>query len=92
MVTLQEAKNHLRVTHESEDELIEQNLNAAVDFVNKSCFINMAELTPIPNALKQAVLLLMADYYENREAHIFKNLTTNKAVENTLRLYRAGKI
>ncbi len=92
MVNLETAKSHLRVSHSAEDVLIQQYIDAATSYVNQECGIDIATLSPLPPGITQAVLLLLADYYEHREAHIVKNFGVNVAVENLLSVYRVGKI
>lgn len=92
MVTLETAKAHLRVSHDAEDVLIQQYIDAAISYVNQECGIDISQLSTIPPGITQAVLLLLADYYEHREAHIVKNFGVNAAVENLLSVYRVGKI
>lgn len=64
MITLSEAKLHLRVDHDSEDvaitAMIEASTAAAVDYLG-------VELDPMPAPVKAAILLQVADLYENRE-------------------------
>ncbi|WP_127114016.1 head-tail connector protein [Shimia sediminis] len=68
MVTLEEAKIHCRVMPEQTDfdGEIQIALDAAVDHL-KSIDIDM-DADPLPPALKQAVLLLVAHFFENKEA------------------------
>ena len=66
IVSLEEAKAHLRVQHDEEDglitSLIEQAQRAAEDFCRTSF-----ETDP-PGPVKLAVLLMAGYYYENRAA------------------------
>lgn len=94
VVTLTEAKLHLRVTDTSEDTLIQSYIDAAQDFVRN--YINQ----PLPGefdspaitpaAVKSAILLYVGDLYENRQAQSEKDLKPNQAVHSLLYPYRVG--
>jgi len=43
---------------------------------------------PLPKTIRQAMLMLIADMYENREAQSEKPLTANRTIENLLSMYR----
>lgn len=64
-VTLQEAKDHLRVLEDDEDALITSLLEAAEGHVAKYLGDDLPEVMPAP--IKAAVLLLVGDLFENRE-------------------------
>lgn len=68
MVTLEEAKNHCRIELETADfdGELQIALDAAVDHL-KSLNVDM-DAVPFPPALKQAVLMLVAHFFENKEA------------------------
>ncbi|UWR99224.1 head-tail connector protein [Phaeobacter inhibens] len=68
MVTLEEAKAYCRVTPEETefDGEIQIALDAAVDHL-RSINVDVAA-DPFPPALKQAVLMLVAHFFENKEA------------------------
>jgi uncharacterized phage protein (predicted DNA packaging) len=83
IVSLDEAKSHLRVTDASEDALITLYVDAAeahVIDVTGEFSGNLATSA----AAKAAVLLLVGDFYENREAQTDKPLSENAAVERLL--------
>lgn len=68
MITTEQAKLHLRVTHSAEDTLIQALLDAstiaAADYLN----LPVADiLEDMPAPVQAAVLLQVADLYENRE-------------------------
>ena len=65
MITLEEAKAHMRVDDPDEDEGIVLMIDAAVDHL-QSIDVDMTG-TPLPPAIHHAVLLLVAHFYGNRE-------------------------
>lgn len=65
MITMAEAKLHLRVDHNAEDMLIADQIAAAGDYIAS---IGVTEVDLDRPAVKQASLLLIAHFYENREA------------------------
>lgn len=65
MVTLAEAKSHIRVTHDEEDEDIQKMIEAAVDHL-RSIDVDMT-VDPLPPALHHSVLLLVGHFFDNRE-------------------------
>ena len=83
LVSLDEAKLHLNMDHDADDELITLYIHAvsgavinylgdvSFDFVdtggNLVSDTNDASDGPIPNVVRQATLLLVGDFYRNRE-------------------------
>lgn len=95
IVTLAEAKAHLRVTSTSEDTNIQMYVDAAASAIEK--YINRSipgAALPTPRidaAIKAACLLLVGDLYENRGTKITGTIVTdNKAVENLLYPFRVN--
>ena len=87
VVTVEEAKAHLRIQHDDEDayitSLIEQSQATAEDY----CRVTFDEKAP--QAVRLAVLLMVSHYYENRDnpdKHIY--LTMRMAFENLLYPHR----
>ncbi|KQZ50731.1 DNA-packaging protein [Rhizobium sp. Root149] len=77
IVTLTQLKQHLNITDDlgsADDDLIELKLTAAQSQVERMLGFKIAARydgagqEPTPDALKQAVLMLAAYWYENREA------------------------
>ncbi|MEE9271715.1 MAG: head-tail connector protein [Robiginitomaculum sp.] len=66
MVTLDDAKLHCRVEHPDDDVSIVTYIGAATEWLGK---IGVDVATdPLPLPIKQAILLIVALYYDNREA------------------------
>lgn len=96
LVTLDEAKQHLKLTYkdyesnailsdDSEDALITQYIDAASDYVKKYCQQDF-EASP-PASVRQAVLLLVGDYYNQREEHARGGLVATLTVQRLLAPY-----
>lgn len=66
-VDLAKAKQHLNVTFDYDDELIGRQIAAATDFIIAQIGGNTANLSTDP-AVDQAILMLTAHWYGNREA------------------------
>jgi len=93
LVTLNEAKAHLRVTGAQDDDLITLYNEAAYDYVarflNLPDFMNGDSPASYPASIRAAALLLIGDMFENREAQIIgATVVENKAVMNLLYPYR----
>ncbi len=85
LVTLAEAKAHLRVDQDIEDSTIQIYIDAAREHIAK--FLNVA--TPPTNAaVKAAALLIVGDLYEHRAAQLDSQVYKNDAVEALLYPYR----
>lgn len=87
IVSLTEAKNHLRILDTSEDALIQLYIDAASDFI-----CNYLDTPNPPNAaaIKAAALLLVAGMFENRESEGEQQLKENPALVRLLYPYREG--
>ena len=76
LISLEEAKTHLRIEHDEEDEyltgLILQAQAAAEDY----CRVKFPEEEP-PEPVRLALLLFVGFYYENRD---IPDMTTYKAM------------
>lgn len=66
MVTLAEAKTHLRIEHADQDDLIQSYIDAAVDHLS-SIDVDVSE-DPLPPALHHAILMLVGHFHLNTEA------------------------
>lgn len=87
MITVAEAKQHLRVMHDLEDALIQLYLNAAIQHVTEYLGDDLPD--PIPDPIQAAVLLLTADLYINRERQADRILHESTAYALLLNPYRS---
>lgn len=93
VLTLTEIKNHLRVIGTEEDDLLFQYLGAASAHVEKYLGRELSpwsedQVSP-PANVKQAMLLLIGEFYENREAGFVGTIyTANPAVDALLHFER----
>jgi hypothetical protein len=85
LVSLTEAKTHLKVSDSTEDSLITIQIRAAEDLIRK--ILNNPS-PPVTYAVKAAALLIIGDLYENRTGAVQDELTPNPAVMNLLYPYR----
>ena len=65
-VTVPELKAQLNIDHDLDDALLSHQIDAAVSHV--ASFIGAPLTDPLPAAIRQAVLMLAAYWYETREA------------------------
>ena len=91
MPTLEQAKAHLRVDHTHEDALIQSMIQAATYSV--ADYLGMAhedmELLAPPAPVEAAILLRVADLFENREAVNDRPYSKNPTFEALLNPYRS---
>lgn len=89
MIALQDAKDHLGITHTEDDALIQRMIDAAfaavADYLEADPVVLAAD-TPTP--VQAAVLLQVADLYENREAQADRAYYRNPTFERLLNPYR----
>ncbi|TGU87724.1 phage gp6-like head-tail connector protein [Mesorhizobium sp. M00.F.Ca.ET.151.01.1.1] len=71
IVTLSLAKAHMNIDGTADDELITLYIGAAEQWLGNYIGRPLADLDPLPDDLKLAVLKLVAFYYEQREAVAF---------------------
>ncbi|MDG5498965.1 head-tail connector protein [Marinobacter sp. BGYM27] len=99
VMTLEQIKHHLRLEldDESQDAHLENLSEAAEDYAAQ--YIGQSipwkdsegEDVPVPASIKAALLLVIGDLYENREAQIVGTIRAdNPAVERLLHFYRVG--
>jgi len=87
IVTVPEAKAHLRIESDEENTFIESLIAQAQAVAEDYCRVTFTE--PAPEPVRLAVLLMVAHYYENRdtpERQIY--VTLRMAFENLLYPYR----
>lgn len=94
-ITLQEAKDHLRVIGNAEDSMISLYISAADDWITN--YLNQpipgtTDSPPVapPNAIKASALMIVAGLFENREAVGEKEIRPNPAVTSLLYPYRVN--
>lgn len=85
MISVIEAKEHLRIEHDLEDGLIEGLIVAATAAVMDHLD---QELDPLPAPVRAAILLLVGDLYANRESQADRQLFANETFERLLAPYR----
>ncbi|WP_260928211.1 head-tail connector protein [Novosphingobium sp. 9] len=90
-IDLSTAKQHLRVDASEEDALIGVYLLAAQGWVESYTDKTLADFDPVPGVLDAAVLLLVGDFYANREAGAATPAIT-AAVEALCDPYRAVQV
>lgn len=89
MVTLDDAKMYLRVIHAEEDAAIQDMIDAATEAAADYLNLTTAELrTAMPAPVKAAILLQVADLYENRERQGNEAYYQNRTYERLLNPYR----
>ena len=64
-VTLEEAREHLRLLHDEDDTSVQVYLDAAEDYLKG---FDVIYKTPLQPAVRAAILLVVGHLYENREA------------------------
>lgn len=77
-VSLAEAKMHMRVLHDAEDALIQMYIDSAGAYIANE--IGQAIPEPAPADIKLAALLLVAHYYNHREAVITGSINSTLAL------------
>lgn len=95
VVTLEEAKQYLRVTHTFEDDVIWRCCTASYDyiakFLNTPDFMNGDSPLSYPESIRQAALYLIESYYSNRSGLVIgATIAENPAVMNLLYPYRVN--
>jgi uncharacterized phage protein (predicted DNA packaging) len=89
VLTLEEIKSHLRVIGSEEDSIIVQYAQAAEAHVEKYLGRDLHNEEPLKANVKQALLLLIAEFYENRESGFVGTIyTANPALDALLHFER----
>lgn len=89
-VTVQEAKDHLRVIEDEEDAYIGGLVLAAEGHV--AGYLGESLPNPMPAPVRAAVLLLVGDLYENRERQSDRALYENATFHLLLNPYRSTEV
>lgn len=88
ITALSTIKEHLKVDGSEEDSLLEIYIAAAESYVNEYCDRKDTPFTTFTPTIAAAVLLIVADLYENRSAQVEKELYDNKTVKMLLNFNR----
>ncbi len=87
ILTVREVKNHLRIQHDEEDELISTLIDQAQAVAEDFCRVQFSN--PVPEPVRLAVMLMVSHYYENRDNPDRQVYVTMRiAFENLLYPYR----
>ena len=87
ILTIDEVKNHLRIQHAEEDELISTLIAQAQAVAEDYCRVQFSDSAPEP--VRLAVMLMVSHYYENRDNPDRQVYVTMRiAFENLLYPYR----
>ena len=87
VVTVDEAKAHLRIDHDEEDAYIDGLIAKAQAVAEDYCRVSFSDQAPEP--VRLAVLLMISHYYENRDNSDKQVYVTMRiAFENLLYPYR----
>lgn len=89
-MTLEQIKNHLRVTHNAEDALIQSYMDAAEKLVIQYLGEDMP--APVPEPITAAMMLLVGDLYINRSRQGISVLYQNKTYQMLLNPYRSAEV
>ena len=68
VISVEDAKAHLNVTTDADDDLIAGKVEAAEAFINGWLETKLADMATVPGDLKEAIRQLVGHLYENREA------------------------
>jgi len=98
ILTIDEIREHLRYDYVEESAIDEDTqrendyltilYNSAVDYISSYLEFDITTATELPSSVKSALLLVIADLNENREAQTNKQLYNNIMVEKMLQLHR----
>ena len=67
MISVDTAKEYLRIDSDDEDKLIASLIISSTEFVQSIMRKNLDEFDKIPETVNQAILLCVATFYENRQ-------------------------
>ena len=86
IISLEEVKLYLRIDGDEEDALISNFINVSEDLVQGILRVQLSELDPVPEIMKQAVMYSVANMYEKRENYDSKAVI--QTMKNLLFQYR----
>lgn len=94
IVTLAEAKMHLRVTNDVEDALITRHIATAgewiANYLNKAVPGLYDSPPTVPKSIQDAALMIVENLFENRGSLTEKDLKKNPTMDGLLSFYRVG--
>lgn len=73
-VTVELARLFMGIEHSAEDELISLFIGAAEEWFEDYTGKTLSSFNPVPDGIKRGILLLVAHYYEHREAFSSESL------------------
>lgn len=90
IVSLPEVKAHLRLDSVDEDEYLLFLISAAIDYVQQYLGRSLDEFKDglVPPSIKHAILLTVADFYENRTTLTVQNSTSFQSLLSAYRCVR----
>ena len=88
LITLQDAKDHLRVDTDDEDSTIQLMVDAAIEYVTKALNNGPLDGATAPKMAKSAALLMVGSLFEHREATTTAPLRANATVDNLIAMCR----
>ena len=98
IVAINEIREHLRYDYvensttdeyaQRENEYLTILYNSAVDYISNYLEFDITTELELPNSIKSALLLVIADLNENREGQSIKQIYKNDIVEKMLQLHR----
>lgn len=68
IISIEEAKAHMNIVGDDDNTLITAKIEAAEAWIGRWLATPLADMGEVPADLKEAVLMLTAHFYENREA------------------------
>jgi hypothetical protein len=98
LLDLADAKRHLVVIHDQDDELISGYVAAAHDYIEQYIGRSVPwtdggdppSVVPVPESIRQAARLLVGDSYAVREGSVTGTIAENPAVRRLLGPYRVN--
>ena len=88
-ISLKEVKVHLRLDSFEEDDYLKSLILAATDHVERYLGRSLDDFSEyVPASIKHAILLMIADFYENRTTSIIQNQTLFQSLLAPYRVVR----